>query len=201
MLDYVKELNQFFEIQDSYLSVKDNNARKQLHIEDSAWPREPLLNFLNSVKPVTNNNFLIKIEESSKQRVQPPHSDGIKGSYTCLIPLRWYGDVYTIEYHQTYNGTNDKVGVKYRPTGNTYYEDEWLSEDTQKISGLIDKDFDRSFFEEYLKHTVDYADLYGLTVNKMHKWTMGEPIVFPCEVLHSGCAFQVVKRWLVCHNW
>ena len=198
MLEYIKKLNHFFEKQDSYLSVQDNNARKRLHIEDTAWPGKPLLDFLNTIKPVTDFNFMIKIEESSKQMVQPPHSDWYKGFHTCLIPLRWYGDVYTVEYNQIYTGHNEG-GFKYRPTGNTYYKNEWLSKDAEELSGLTENDFDKKFFKKYLKDTVYYEDLYGLTVNKTHKWTLGKPIVFPCEVLHSGSKYQVVKRWLVCH--
>ena len=198
MLEYVKELNYYFEYEATDVSVQDNNARKRLYLDDTTWSSKPLLDFIKSIKPVDANNYMIKIDESSKQKVSPPHSDWFKGLYTCVIPLRWYDDVYTIEYHQSYTGDN-AGGYKYRPSGNTYYENEWLSNDTEKIIGLTNKEFDKDFYEKYLIKSVDYEDLYGLTVNKIHKWTMGKPIVFPCEVLHSGSAFQIVKRWLVCH--
>ena len=139
----------------------------------------------------------LKIEDSCDHSTQSPHADTPKGQTTVILPLIFNTPVSTILYQSWYNG-NNKIGYKHRPSGKTYYNSEWLSDDIDKVTGLSDEPFDTEFYNQWLSN-YRYEDLHGLTVDRIYKWEIGVPIYFSANQLHSGSYFNGTKRWLVIH--
>jgi len=140
---------------------------------------------------------VIRLEETTNQTANSPHSDTPNGYHTMILPLYFIDDVYTLTFKSFYNGVNSK-GYKYRPSGDQFYDGEWLSDDVSAITGIGTNEFDTVIYKKFLSY-IDKKNFKGLTIDKLFKWKLGEWIMFPSDQLHAGSIFKTKKRWLTIH--
>ena len=192
--DIIKDINHWFD----HLDLSEQNHTR-LYRWDPNHSLPTLLKKLIDVLKIPNNQIkTLKVEHTQDYQTQSPHSDTPMGQTTVVIPLMCMEEIATFTFDAWYVGHNTR-GFKYRPSGLTYYDGEWLSKDTDKLIGLTDEQFDRKMFDRWLWE-LRYEDLHGLKIQKCFKWKVGEPISFPSNQLHSGSSFKKFKRFCVIHH-
>ena len=120
------------------------------------------------------------------------HSDGyidedknIANSYLIPIKVDNIDSYYTIIFEQTSPKAvtfNKELGLGNK--GITTYQ-----QVSREEYGLSNTPFDKSVYEEYLTH-LDYKGLSGLTVDYIHKWKLGEAMIWPRENFHVSANFK-----------
>lgn len=122
------------------------------------------------------------------------HSDGYidldkddKIANTYLIPISTHStdNYYTIIFDQySYKAItfNSVLGLDNK--GITTYK-----QVTREDFGLADTLFDKEVYNKYLTH-LKYDALKGFTVNYIHKWKLGEAMIWPRQFLHVSANFQ-----------
>lgn len=180
-------INNIFE---NYIDPSEINGTKRMHPSI-----EEFNEILEELQIEKQNVVRIRIEETSNPIAVPPHADLPEGFITTLVPLKFKPSVWTILFESFYLGNNPK-GYKYRPSNKKYYEDEWLSEDTNNIDNINQQDFNDIHYSKYLSY-ISKKDLYGLKIQESIEWVTNKIIQFPSHQLHSGSCFQDSKRWLL----
>lgn len=182
--DYIND------IFDSYVDPSKKNQTKRLHPTPENFSM-----VLNELEIKIQNVNLLRIEETSNVIAVPPHADRPEGLVTTMVPLKFFSPVWTILFDSFYTGDNPN-GYKYRPTNKKYYQNEWLSTDSDNITNINEQEFDNEDYQKYLSY-VPKKDLYGIKIQKTIKWTKNSIIKFPSHQLHSGSFFKHSKRWLL----
>jgi len=181
-------LNNFF---DKHKDPTEINSTKRLHPSSRR-----IKQVLDEMNIKSKDCHLIRIEETSNQLAVPVHADASQGYESIIVPLYFTGNVYTILFKSLYLGKGNNKGYKYRPTRNKYYDGEWLSDDDELCTDLLDKPFTHKKYKTLLSY-LPKADLFGLQISKIVSWTERKAFKFKSNQLHSGSNFKGKKRWLL----
>lgn len=180
-------LNSIF---DNHRDTTEINSTKRFH--PTAHKIKKVLDEIN-IK--SKDCYSIRIEETSNKIAVPVHADMPQGYKSIIVPLCFTGNVFTILFKSLYLGRNMK-GYKYRPNRNKYYDGEWLSDDDELCTDLLDKPFTHKKYKTLLSY-LPKADLFGLQISKIISWTERKAFEFKSHQLHSGSNFKGKKRWLL----
>ncbi|NQY99633.1 MAG: hypothetical protein HRT45_03070 [Bdellovibrionales bacterium] len=61
--------------------------------------------------------------------------------------------------------------------------------DYQDLIGFTNEHFDQDDYEKYLTH-LPYENLFGLSIDRIVEWSIGDVIVFDCSQLHASNNFS-----------
>ena len=126
------------------------------------------------------------------------HTDNGKDNqpdFNILIPLTDHNDFTTVIFDQIYSGwaSHFWVGGIYK-----YFPDPIYNErktDYVGVQGLVDTPFDTTQYIDYLTQ-IPYETLNGLSIQRTHKWNIGDVYEFECNRLHCSSNFQGTKEGL-----
>ena len=180
-------LNSIF---DNHRDTTEINSTKRFHPTSSSIKK-----VLDEFKINSKDCHMIRIEETSNILAVPPHTDAPTGHESIIVPLNFIGKVYTIVFRSLYLG-KDARGYKYRPNRNKYYNDEWLSDDDELCTDLLDKPFTHKKYKTLLSY-LPKKDMFGLQISKIIPWTERKAFKFKSNQLHCGSNFKGKKRWLL----
>ena len=181
-------LNNIF---DAHRDTTEINSTKRFHPT-----ARKIKKVLDEIRINSKDCHMIRIEETSNILAIPPHADISQGYESILVPLSFTGKVHTIIFKSLYLDKGNPKGYKYRPTGNKYYKNEWLSSDNEILSNLSNKPFRHRKYESLLSY-LPKEDLFGLTIEKVFLWKERKLIRFKSNQLHSGSNYKGKKRWML----
>lgn len=198
MLD-VSSINNFFSNQKHSIDEKNGTLRLNFDRYHGDLKNTNLLPWLAANDVTLNKITLLRIDETTDKTANSPHADTVPGIMTVLVPLEFQATLATITFKSFYNGSN-KRGYKYRPNKQQYYHDEWLSNDDSFVTGITQKEFDQTLYQQYFG-VLPIENYYGLEIDNIFEWSLGRPIKFPANQLHAAGNLQSMKRFFLCHYY
>lgn len=126
------------------------------------------------------------------------HTDNGKENepdFNILIPLSEQDDFTTIIFDQTYTGyaSHFWVGSIYKYFPDPVYNERKI--DYNGVQNLTGRPFSQTDYIKYLTH-LPYETLHGLSIQRTHKWNIGDVYEFECNRLHGSSNFSGTKEGL-----
>lgn len=120
-------------------------------------------------------------------------SDLVRPTQNLLVPMSDSSDHRTVIFNQTYYGeaSHFMIGSVYN-----YWPDPVYNRRKNNLDGVYDLSFmNCEDYLNYLTH-LPYETVRNLSIKKVYKWRMYDPIMFESKYLHCSSNFNGVKRGL-----